>query len=398
MSKNQRLLEEIAELKSKNEKLENKLSSIKKNVETFRDKIDFIEGMYQLSKDYDCKQPKVFGSFVRKIFEFPFALKDFIEGDQVDWKEEYGNFQTGDLDMFLHLETEEEKSSKSINYAQGILKPLDLQLGVYLTTGSDNICPKIGPYIYQGKKLQFSYNDFGTSYKLILKNGDETLNVDMLGSIKSDNLNKNADFLVNNMYLSSDGIFQFNESNSFIRTLSQIKYRVTDLSIPYRFYMGNQEDEKDLMAKYTENISFFKKRVLKIMKSGYTLKGVSCPTITIETDKNEVCPITANPAPFPKIMMECGHALSLMAYEGLISQGYNSLDKRHRCPMCRKHLDIKLEWNVYYPPLNNIKDFENIGSRKKVSDNKDEVKERLKGLLSPESYDHLFDEKKQDIF
>ena len=138
------------------DKSDDKLQYIKMNTERYIDRIDFVISFLSFlnhAKSQFHTKPGVYGSFIRKIFEFPYALLEFINSDENDWKK-YGNFMDGDIDFYIQ---KHESNCKSENELREIVNKLDIQLGIYLATKQEDLRPVYGKYHYMGSTNTSEY-------------------------------------------------------------------------------------------------------------------------------------------------------------------------------------------------------------------------------------------------
>ena len=340
----EKIKEENNILKFKLKKIEEKESYLKSLTSSYLDKLDFSISFLTYLNTYTNTtndKPGIYGSFLRKIFEFPYLISDYLNKDKID--ELYANFKIGDIDFYISSISDPYRYNKILTK---IVKHLNLQLGFFLKTNNNEFQPKFGSYYYIGCKntseyLNLDLEDAGYSKRLYFNNEKETFYIDLTSCISQNCF----DFSVNNLTMNSDG-FKTNNKIDFLQYLNQIKNKSTFISsYSFKIIEDNvwnhapilrNEKEKNL----NKHIQFINKRLLKILEKGYKIEGRNFPEIEIET--KEDCSITNVKAPYPKITLKCGHSLSLMVYNGLVNKGMLDYSQSIRCPMCRENLEMKL--------------------------------------------------------
>ena len=62
----------------------------------------------------------------------------------------------------------------------------------------------------------------------------------------------------------------------------------------------------------------------------------------IYIENKEECPLTSCSPPYPTVILECNHSVSLMGYNGIIEKSICDDTESIRCPFCRADLKLKL--------------------------------------------------------
>lgn len=310
----------------------------------------------------------IYGSFLRKIFEFPYALLEYINSDDTEWKSGYGNFMNGDIDIFIlphsNLPSAHIDSCKGKEEMFHILNKLNVTFGMYLATRNEIFRPKFGSYFYDGHIQTTEYVTENTpscsiTYRLFFthQNGNHKFHVDLTSCLSE----KCVDLSINNLKMTTHGLCSQN-SQSFIHCLNDIINKQTRV---FNHSFVNIEESvwtnptpRDVkVSNLNLSISFIKKRLLKIIEKGYSLKGYFLPVIEIE--KNEDCIITSIKAPYPTLQLSCMHKISLMAYIGVVNKGALNFSEAIRCPYCRNNMSLNLvtypsDDKLYYNHLSSI--------------------------------------------
>jgi hypothetical protein len=367
--------QEYLKLKKENIFLKRILRLKKENILRFQEKIKFVLSFLSFltyeRQRYILPKPGIYGCFVRKIFEFILDPENIPKNNCID-------FYLG-----RHLVTEECKNivSRSDNLSQefkleqelkSIIQKLDIQLGIYLTTKSEEIRPKFGNFYYEGSN-RVKTNESRDSYHLhfMHQNNNNHLEVLIHSCIKEIEIDSN----VNSLILSTSGIEAINGFN-FLNVLDSIFNKKATLG-GYSFNhienkiwnQGLIRDEKvELLSKH---INYIKFSCLGLMDAGYKLHGYQIPEIKIED--TEDCNITGIKPPYPTIILNCNHSISLMAYFGIIYRSESEFTESIRCPICRGDLSLKLETKenviqLYTPYFDNfIKQAKNYKNFKSIS-------------------------------
>ena len=343
-SENNILKYKLQEYKKKEDDEQIKKKNLKDCVTSYLDKIDFSISFLSYLNNYSrsiSDRAGIYGSFLRKIFEFPYLISDYFNNENL--YERYANFQSGDIDFYISSNFEPYRYNQVL---QKVIKNLNIQLGLFLKTKNTEFQPKFGNFYYIGctntsEYLNLDIDDSGYTKRLFFRNEKEKFYIDLTSCISQ----KCFDFSVNNLILNSEGI-KINNKLDFLQYLNQIKNKVTSIT-SYNFKsiedqvwnnftpVTRKEKEKNL----NKHITFITKRVLKIFEKGYSLEGKNIPIIDIEN--KEDCSITNVKAPYPKMSLKCGHSISLMVYSGLINKGTLDSTQAIRCPLCRNDLELQ---------------------------------------------------------
>ena len=332
----------LQEYKKKEDDESIKKKFLQDSISSYVDKLDFSISFLSFLNCHarsPTDRPGIYGSFLRKMFEFPYLLIDYINNKNLD-----PNFRSGDIDFYISSNYEPYHYNKIL---QKIIRDLDLQLGLFLKTKNKEFQPKFGNFFYIGctntsEYLNLDIEDAGYTKRLFFSNEIEKIHIDLTSCISQ----KCFDFSVNSLTMNTEGL-KINNKHNFLKYLSQIKNKLTSIT-SYNF--KNTEDlvwaslspltRKEKEKNLNRHIIFITKRLLKIYEKGYKLEGSNIPVFEIEN--KEDCPITSTKAPYPKLGLKCGHSISLMVYMGLINKGRSDYSQAIRCPLCRDDLELKL--------------------------------------------------------
>jgi len=154
------------------------------------------------------------------------------------------------------------------------------------------------------------------------------------------------DYSVNSCVLTKNGIQLMTQHSitSFYDFIENLCYNQTSSMINLEIYQENAFPKntsvtRDIKSMFLRKIyNFIVDRYLRVFESGFQIVGY-CPSIFIES--KEECHLTSCRAPYPCLMLECGHNISLMGYKGIIEKGDVDGTESIRCPMCRSDLKIK---------------------------------------------------------
>ena len=138
----EKIKEENNILKFKLKKIEEKESYLKSLTSSYLDKLDFSISFLTYLNTYTNTtndKPGIYGSFLRKIFEFPYLISDYLNKDKID--ELYANFKIGDIDFYISSISDPYRYNKILTK---IVKHLNLQLGFFLKTNNKEFQPKFG--------------------------------------------------------------------------------------------------------------------------------------------------------------------------------------------------------------------------------------------------------------
>ena len=346
-------------LQSENANLKVKASlydSINERFNTFKEKALFVFSFLNFLGINSC----VYGSFVRKLFDFSLRF------------DEIKNINTGSL----------ENSDINVIFMNSLTFDKQQTLGDYYKTINNLVINKLTFYSDKENNKHnskiFKFNDFtfiDLNYDdsvldknnhlnpkttlLFIKIKDDKKVIDIKVNMfcfrltGSPNYENFPDF-TNNMYsLNINGIFKnYNVCNNSITNYNFYEYlnlianneikNIKDLKLlqNYAFPEDGTCIPRNLKLKWLRQIyEIISTCYLKNLDNGFNLIGDNVPIVFVS--KIEDCPITNTDAPYPSIVLECEHKLSLMAYKGIVEKSDCDDSERILCPYCRSDLKIK---------------------------------------------------------
>lgn len=361
------LIPNTKENENKIERIKNNLKLLEKNkksTEHFKNKILVLISFAKYIENYCNISVKIYGSFVRQLFEKIFIYNYDETG--------YGDTQNHDIDISIYKDENEFIDKKQnfyglidIFYILSKLK-FDEKLnfeGFYLVKINDLTITKDNETIHQNSLYPHELEDNETTFKylnnphyhFILKNinFDEYIVFDMFAYpiIMQNEYNLNNDINVNKLILTSKGI---STEFDFFTTLYGIIKRQGICNINFNHLIENLKsmtltfNEKKKI--YNQILQFIVYRT-KILSVGYDKITSDYLLCEIEIEYKEKCILTELDPPYIKIKLECSHYLSVMSMAGITNIQTNEFTEQVVCPYCRE----KLIPNVSNKPTLDIK-------------------------------------------
>ncbi len=346
----EQLKRENIRLSENNSRLQNELQEKQKKVINYdriinrhslcKDRLMFSTIFLQLCGQHSC----LYGSTVRKCFECLFHPTKFKSDNSI------GDTINSDINILFYYQ-------QNVDKVEATNKFLDF-LNCLETTRIMSEKPNSGiePPIFNGYKLT------GINNNSIYDNNSEPIPKAQLFFIKgTDNVRINmicwrykeiVDFSVNNFIINSNGIQALFEYN-FLQYLENIYFQETkfihrpDILQSHAFPPNNILNRHEKLY-YLNKVYELTKRSLNLLPSDYKIAKLN-PIHSIET--KEDCSITGCSPPYPLVLLQCGHKLSLMAYKGILFKTSDIDTQAIRCPLCRQ--DLKLLFHMC--PENTLK-------------------------------------------
>ena len=154
-----------------------------------------------------------------------------------------------------------------------------------------------------------------------------------------------CDFNINNYILTNKGIVPMNykRDDTFTNILYDMIENKSKLIVNLQEIQNKAFPEYSIernikMVYLNELYSFLRTQYLKCLQNNYIVYGI-VPSIKVE--RKEECHFTNCNPPYPKLLLECNHWISFMAYKGIINKTENDYTESIRCPFCRNDLKIK---------------------------------------------------------
>lgn len=289
----------------------------------------------------------VFGSFVRQIFEIPFAMEDGYKENS------FANPIGHDLDIVLFTVIPHQIT------IHNIIKFMELteQYIRFVDSSNGNVnYPMFGEYRLVeiknttvteikhnfpfGKKSLYNIPKFVAKF---VDSNNKMTSVDILSWLPGNTGDTWRDFDTNCLVMTKNGIMTHNNTN-FFSVLNHIKRKECECLVDVEGLQSILKQGIPRIHKipYLSTISQFMSNRLKILANGYDTitSSYSVPCFDIETI--ESCPITNCEPPYINITLCCNHKLSIAAYTGLVFKSDNPDSESIKCPYCRGEFLIKM--------------------------------------------------------
>ena len=330
------ILEQIKLLEDKVKILEDK----EKSTEYFKNKVKTIFSFVKYLDNINNNSCKIYGSFVRQYFERCYmSIYDntnygVLHNRDVDIAV-FDNIY-GDINGDINDEKNDEYNIYDIKYNEiiSILKTLDNN-----TTFSNYIIHEIND-----KTKNIPHNEI----ILLNKNNQDKIKIDLLAfnfiHLCDIFNNKNSDFDVNNMYMTSKSI-KLQDDVNFYDIQENIMNKTAISYYPMQLLNDNLNISMDRNKKviiYNHFIKFITFRT-KIYVNGYNkiisdekYKLYKLYKIEVETKDN--CPIIDAEPPYINLHLKCSHIISLMAFAQIVNIRSSEFTESILCPYCRADL------------------------------------------------------------
>jgi len=297
----------------------------------------FIISFLQYCGESSC----VYGSTLRKYFEGLFHFHSFEPDDTT------ADVTNSDINVLLY----------HTNINTTIVDKVKLSSHFYTLLHSLNTSKIYSEHTHKHTSFFYYYKLIGIHFlNHTEKNGTIIPKAICYFKYKSDSLTVSilawkptdiVDFNVNQFIITHYGITSF-YNDSFLQYLEHIYFKecqyMTPLNIlqQHAFPPDACISRKDKLTHLIPLYSLMSHSYFKMISSGYTLLNYNCIQIEHEID----CFITGCKPPYPKVVLVCGHSISMMAYKGILLSTSDTDTQSIRCPVCRNDLKLYFETNV----------------------------------------------------
>ena len=283
------------------------------------------------------------GSYLRQMFELPFALRDKKFAG-------YADPRGHDLDYYVcdHREDNTAKTSDDITHAlENFVSKLQSYMMVRHLNPHKISAPKIGAYtlfeIVKQRSVDRTYARDVPSYIMKFYDDDKkVLKVDVLGW-HPNTFAKNGcdmDFNVNSVVVNDSGIRCM---GYFFDILTHISKKEAQCIIPFEEIIqprSSRQNRKTTMEAI-EKVTCFLQDRCKIFSFGYERFSSTVPTIHLAFEQKDDCHITQAEPPYIKVQLRCGHFISIMALSGM-PKSDNRYSEKIICSLCRAGFEFRL--------------------------------------------------------
>jgi hypothetical protein len=340
-------LEFIDKRAGKYKSIKNKLTRIQKTLNQMemygKFKTDYLNNkllaittfLTYLNKVCDVNSTRIFGSFVRNLFERAFTHELDTTG--------YGDSQNHDVDMIIFNTSDiyEEHKDK--------FNSLIATLKVFGNLAEDTTCSiSFNGYRVIRVDEKTMVDDDGIPgktrlldiphYATYLKNEKDIIKIDILAYNVHDTIDWPGDYDVNGLYIDCDGVHCAKNEN-FMSVLLNISRRSAVCNINFETIVKKtNEGTRDDREIYLKQIVFYLNMRTKILEVGYENIYSLHKHLVYDIETKEDCPISGRAPPFIKIKMQCGDWISLMAFSGVVGIRGSDYTESICCPMCRSTL------------------------------------------------------------
>ena len=327
------ILEKISEKSNDDleriERVKNHIGLMKKYTETtnhYKEKVLLLTSFVKYVEVYCLTKVKVYGSFIRQMFE-----KVFLDSyDETG----YGDSENHDIDMTIFADKNEYESKKDIfnNMIKNlvILSKLTEDIGINFE-GFNLIKVQELTIIQDEERIISRYNSYypneiqlelqqiestpninkylnNPHYHLIFKKNNKYVVIELFAytlDVSGINYDINSDLDVNKLILTSDGI---KSDYNFLSTMCSIIKRrpitnakVNNLVKDLKEQILTFPEKKHL---YNQLLQFIVYRT-KILSVGYQQITSEFDLCDIEIETKEICPLTESKPPYIKVNLEC---------------------------------------------------------------------------------------------
>ena len=334
----------ISKKTSKYKSIKNKLTRMYRTLDQMetagKRKVDYLNNklsaitilLTYLNKVCGVTSTRIFGSFVRNLFERAFAYELDTTG--------YGDSENHDVDMIIF------KSGDVYDKHVEKFNALITTLTVFSNLSEDVLCPiSFGGYKVIRVDNKTMTDDDGVlgktrlldipHYVVYLKNNTDIIKVDILAYNVHDTIEWPGDYDVNSLYIDCNGV-HCTDNQNFISILSNIGKRIAMCNINFETIVkktdGGARNDRE---RYLKQIVFYLNMRTKILEVGYEKIYSLHKYLVHDIETKEECPITGRSPPYIKIQMQCGDWLSLMAFSGVVGIRGSDYTESIRCPLCR---------------------------------------------------------------
>ncbi len=194
-----------------------------------------------------------------------------------------------------------------------------------------------------GKKFMINLPHF----VLVLKKADIIIKYDLLAYKVNHDNNWQNEYNTNSLSITNNGISINNpnkeKSYNFFNILHSVLEREVVCNIPFEKVLHNFGSKfRSEKIQILNQIIWFMTNRTKVLSLGYNKISSDLKFFDYIIEKQEVCDLTGNNAPYIKIKLECSHYISLMGLIGITNIRMSDWTESIKCPYCRATLDIKL--------------------------------------------------------
>lgn len=292
----------------------------------------------------------IYGSFVRQLFEIPFAVRDNFKDSN------YANPIGHDIDIVLFTSVPNPNTIQNIikfmEFTEQYIRLADLSNGTlqHPTFGEYKIVEIKNTMVNDlknsypfGKRSLFGIPKF--LVKFVDKN-NKLLSMDVLSWFPNNQYDLWGDFDVNSLLMTKRGIISLNNL-SFFSIFDHIEKRececLTDIN-KLQSILNQGVPRINKIPSLSTIGNFFANR-MKIISYGYNTITSQSGVPEFEIETKEPCLITQCEPPYINITLMCGHKLSTMAYLGQVLKNNCQHSEAINCPYCRGDFLIKLKEN-----------------------------------------------------
>jgi len=292
----------------------------------------FCIAFLRLTKPF-CPSSGIIGSFIRKMLEFTFLHPTN------DW---VGNVQNLEITVCFNMQhafSSEEARLKNqeayllfINFLQAQKEAQDTVMGFKCTE------------IHFGcvKDAQDFSEKYVSNCTLLFKNETQMIMTTIYAYLPM----SLVDFSVNGCKMTLDGIGSFVSGHDFFMTMDNLLHseacflRKID-QMQQAAFPPNESVTREVKLKYMSQISsVLLTNIVPLIESDYHFVGL-VPEIQLE--QKEDCFITGCKPPYPSVVLECGHQISIMAYYGIVHVQPHESTESIKCPVCRGSLKLRMK-------------------------------------------------------
>jgi hypothetical protein len=310
-----------------------------------------------------CLDGGVNGSWIRQLFELPYALANNFSDIG------FGNPLGHDLDLVLmntrdiNIESYNAKFIKimksfqehvNLSAVSELINPIIIANKTLIQVSDNTVTQdaiKEGDPI--GKKILLDIPHYIFKFKDLDDNS--IFEVDILAyKPQSSEGWTTVDFNVNQYVLNEKGIVKSRNDDywsssiigeDFFEFLDSIKKREAVCKIDFDTILDNTKRwgllRQDKVS-YFMQIAFVLTNRFKILNVGYTNITSRLNMIDYAINKTEECPITGCQPPYYEITLKCLHKISLMCFIGILEESKFESSEAIRCPICRNDFDVNL--------------------------------------------------------
>lgn len=293
----------------------------------------------------------VYGSFIRQLFEVPFALKEKYKNIQ------FANPIGHDIDIALFNSKPNEHAINNIvkfmEFSEQYIRLADMSnesisaptFGEYkMLEIKDTTIKKLNSNDPLGKR---SLLDIPKYLIKLLDNNNKIVYLDVIAWLPLYHQEIHSDFDVNCFLMTSSGIQTMSSINLF-SVIDHIDKREAECTINFPKLQSvlNETLTKKEKSPHLSTIGFFMANRLKIFSYGYNNLTSNYEIPEYEIEKKEICYITTCEPPYINLSLNCGHKLSVMSYLGEIIKNNCEYTESIKCPQCRSDFILKLKSNL----------------------------------------------------